>query len=90
MMPAIVGFMPLLDRRLNIAIKSGTAAKVERRLPKQLIGFLMRPRSPRPRKSLLALIDADQVERDYATFVKAVRSGRLKSDLSPIRLATAL
>ncbi len=33
---------------------------------------------------------ADQVERDYATFVKAVRSGRLKSDLSPSRLATAL
>ena len=28
MMPAIVGFMPLLDRRLSIAIKSGTAAKV--------------------------------------------------------------
>ena len=33
---------------------------------------------------------ADQVERDYETFVKAVRSGRLKSDLSPSRLATAL
>lgn len=32
---------------------------------------------------------ADQVERDYATFVKAVRSGRLKSALSPSRLATA-
>ena len=28
MMPAIVGLMPLLDRRLNIPIKSGTAAKV--------------------------------------------------------------
>ena len=27
-MPAIVGLMPLLDRRLNIPIKSGTAAKV--------------------------------------------------------------
>jgi len=33
---------------------------------------------------------ADQVERDYETFVNAVRSGRLKSDLSPSRLATAL
>jgi uncharacterized protein (DUF2252 family) len=33
---------------------------------------------------------ADQVERDYGTFVKAVRSGRLKTDLSPSRLATAL
>jgi uncharacterized protein (DUF2252 family) len=33
---------------------------------------------------------ADQVERDYETFVKAVRSGRLESDLSPSRLATAL
>jgi uncharacterized protein (DUF2252 family) len=33
---------------------------------------------------------ADQVERDYETFVKAVRSGRLKSDLSRSRLATAL
>jgi hypothetical protein len=33
---------------------------------------------------------ADQVERDYEIFVKAVRSGRLKSDLSPSRLATAL
>ena len=28
MMPAMVGLMPLLDRRLNIAIRSGTAAKV--------------------------------------------------------------
>ena len=37
-----------------------------------------------------AVAYADQVERDYATFVKAVRSGRLKSDLSPSRLATAL
>src|SRR5271167_551596 len=33
---------------------------------------------------------ADQVERDYKTFVEAVRSGRLKSDLSASRLATAL
>jgi uncharacterized protein (DUF2252 family) len=33
---------------------------------------------------------ADQVERDYRTFVKAVRSGRLKSELSASRLATAL
>ena len=33
---------------------------------------------------------ADQVERDYETFVKAVRTGRLKTDLSPSRLATAL
>jgi uncharacterized protein (DUF2252 family) len=33
---------------------------------------------------------ADQVERDYETFVKAVHNGRLKSDLSPSRLATAL
>jgi len=33
---------------------------------------------------------ADQVERDYETFVKAVRSGRLKTDVSPSRLATAL
>jgi len=27
-MPAIVGFMPLLDRRLNILTRSGTAANV--------------------------------------------------------------
>jgi hypothetical protein len=33
---------------------------------------------------------ADQVERDYETFAKAVRSGRLKTDLSPSRLTTAL
>ena len=33
---------------------------------------------------------ADQIERDYGTFVKAVRKGRLKTDLSPSRLATAL
>jgi len=37
-----------------------------------------------------AVAYTDQVERDYDTFVKAVRSGRLKSDLSPSRLATAL
>ena len=37
-----------------------------------------------------AVAYADQVERDYATFVKAVRKGRLKSDLSPSRLATVL
>jgi uncharacterized protein (DUF2252 family) len=37
-----------------------------------------------------AVAYADQVERDYATFVKAVRDGRLKSDISPSRLATAL
>ena len=37
-----------------------------------------------------AVAYADQVERDYATFVKAVRSGRLKSDVSPSRLETAL
>jgi len=33
---------------------------------------------------------ADQGERDYGVFVKAVRNGRLKSDLGPTRLATAL
>ena len=37
-----------------------------------------------------AVAYADQVERDYATFVKAVRTGRLKSDLSPSPLETAL
>jgi uncharacterized protein (DUF2252 family) len=37
-----------------------------------------------------AVAYADQVERDYKTFVKAVRSGRLKTDLSPSRLATVL
>jgi uncharacterized protein (DUF2252 family) len=37
-----------------------------------------------------AVAYADQVELDYDTFVKAVRFGRLKSDLSPSRLATAL
>jgi len=37
-----------------------------------------------------AIAYADQVERDYASFVKAVRSGRLKSDLSPSELETAM
>jgi len=37
-----------------------------------------------------AVAYADQVERDYATFVKAVRTRRLKTDVSPSRLATAL
>ncbi|MGO9604307.1 MAG: DUF2252 domain-containing protein [Candidatus Binataceae bacterium] len=37
-----------------------------------------------------AVAYADQVERDYATFVKAVRDGRLKSDLSASQLAIAL
>ena len=37
-----------------------------------------------------AVAYADQVERDYASFVKGVRSGRLKSDLSPNQLETAL
>lgn len=37
-----------------------------------------------------AVAYADQVERDYETFVKAVRNGRLKSDLSESQLATVL
>ena len=37
-----------------------------------------------------AVAYADQVERDYETFVKAVRSGRLKSDVSPSPLETML
>jgi uncharacterized protein (DUF2252 family) len=37
-----------------------------------------------------AVAYADQVERDYATFTKAVRNGRLKTDLSPSRLETML
>ena len=37
-----------------------------------------------------AVAYADQVERDHASFVKAVRNGRLKSDLSPSRLEAAL
>jgi len=37
-----------------------------------------------------AVAYADQVERDYKSFVKAVRSGRLKTDISPSRLGTIL
>jgi uncharacterized protein (DUF2252 family) len=37
-----------------------------------------------------AVAYADQVEDDYATFAKAVSSGRLKSDVNPSALATAL
>ena len=37
-----------------------------------------------------AVAYADEVERDYRTFVRAVRSGRLKTDVSPSRLETAL
>jgi len=37
-----------------------------------------------------AVAYADQVERDYETFVKAIRNGRLKTDLSASRLETAL
>jgi hypothetical protein len=37
-----------------------------------------------------AIAYANQVERDYETFVQAIRTGRLKSDLSPSRLETAL
>ena len=37
-----------------------------------------------------AVAYADQVESDYRIFVKAVRSGRLKTDVSPNRLATTL
>ena len=37
-----------------------------------------------------AVAYADQVERDYASFAKGVRSGRLKSDISPSRLETML
>lgn len=37
-----------------------------------------------------AIAYADQVERDYQAFVKAVRSGRLKSDLSQNQLTTML
>ncbi len=37
-----------------------------------------------------AIAYADQVERDYATFSKAVRTGRLKTDLSETELTTAL
>jgi uncharacterized protein (DUF2252 family) len=37
-----------------------------------------------------AVAYANEVERDHKTFLRAVRSGRLKTDLSPSRLATAL
>ena len=37
-----------------------------------------------------AVAYADQVERDYATFALAVRSGRLKSDLSETQLSAML
>ena len=37
-----------------------------------------------------AIAYADQVERDYETFVKAVRKGRLTSDLSTSQLETIL
>ena len=37
-----------------------------------------------------AVAYANEVERDYKTFLRAVRSGRLKTDLSPSRLATTL
>jgi uncharacterized protein (DUF2252 family) len=37
-----------------------------------------------------AVAYADQVERDFETFAKAVRSGRLKSDLSASQLETIL
>ncbi len=37
-----------------------------------------------------AMAYADQVERDYATFTRAIRRGRLQSDLSPSQLETAL
>jgi Uncharacterized protein conserved in bacteria (DUF2252) len=37
-----------------------------------------------------AVAYADQVERDYAIFAKAVSSGRLKGDVSPDSLATTL
>jgi uncharacterized protein (DUF2252 family) len=37
-----------------------------------------------------AVAYADEIERDYGTFVRAVRSGRLKTDASPSRLETAL
>jgi hypothetical protein len=37
-----------------------------------------------------AVAYANRIEKDYETFVSAVRKGRLKTDLSPSRLATAL
>ena len=37
-----------------------------------------------------AVAYADQVERDFATFVAAVRNGRIQSDMSPRQLETVL
>jgi uncharacterized protein (DUF2252 family) len=37
-----------------------------------------------------AVAYADEVERDHATFVTAVRNGRLRTDVSPSRLEAAL
>jgi hypothetical protein len=37
-----------------------------------------------------AVAYSDEVDRDYRSFVRAVRSGRLKTDVSPSRLETAL
>jgi hypothetical protein len=37
-----------------------------------------------------AVAYADEVDRDYRSFVRAVRSGRLKTDVCPSRLETAL
>jgi hypothetical protein len=37
-----------------------------------------------------AVAYADQVESDYAGFVKAIQTGQLKTDLSPSRLEVAL
>jgi hypothetical protein len=37
-----------------------------------------------------AVAYADQVERDYASFIAAVRNGRLKTDISPSGLETML
>ena len=37
-----------------------------------------------------AIAYADEVEHDYRSFTRAVRSGRLKTDVSPSRLETTL
>jgi hypothetical protein len=37
-----------------------------------------------------AVAYADQVERDYEVFVKAIRSGKVKTDLSSSELETAI
>jgi hypothetical protein len=37
-----------------------------------------------------AVAYADQVERDYASFVAAIRAGQLKTDLSTSRLKAAV